>query len=195
MSYTYAIGARKRSIIHPTHKHAINKDLVKDAAVVLKQLVSEFLLLECGTDIGYPVERFAANFGKWESQTFKDDHATDCHAHLHVHLMPKAVEKLESKFTAIQGKVNDPVHYGIQNCIELETRRLTGLEVGDVKKSITRLENKLEERMTELEKKLEERITGFEKKLEERMTALENRLKKLDALLNHYGLGSITPKA
>lgn len=188
----------ERDLLFIPHKHAINKDLIKDVdfwTVVLKQLVSEFLLLECGADIGYPVERFAANFGKWESQTFKDDRATDCHAHLHVHLTPKAVEKLESKFEAIQGKVNDPVHYGIQNCIELETRRLTGLEVGDVKKGITKFENKLEERMVELEKKLEERMTGFEKKLEERMTTFENRLEKmLSALLNHHELGSITPE-
>ncbi|GET04029.1 hypothetical protein GLOIN_2v1783898 [Rhizophagus clarus] len=38
-----------------------------------------------------PIERFAINFGRWESETAKDKKAVDCHAHFHLHLNKEVV--------------------------------------------------------------------------------------------------------
>ncbi|GES82044.1 hypothetical protein GLOIN_2v1782595 [Rhizophagus clarus] len=87
--------------------------------------------------ITYPVECYSINFGSWESETAKDKNALKCHAHFHIHLSKVVVHNMEQKkdinnhyyYPAIHGKINDPFQHRMKDCVELETLRLSSLEI------------------------------------------------------------------
>ncbi|GBB90250.1 hypothetical protein RclHR1_17130002 [Rhizophagus clarus] len=123
-------------LVFPT-KHKTNKDLIKSEEFwvwVLHDLVKNFLGAFCSG--GYPLDSFAMNFGTWESELAKDKNAVDCHGHLHLCLKLDVVRKMEYKYLGIRGKVNDPYHYGLLDCKELETSRLISPEISEIKAGI-----------------------------------------------------------
>ncbi|CAG8581365.1 5243_t:CDS:1, partial [Diversispora eburnea] len=90
------------------NNHKTNRELVTNKrfwAWVLDQAVNVFLKNLCNDP--YPVEGFTMNFGKWES-------AMECHGHLHLQLTQNVVMKMENKYDAMRGKLNNPTNYGFQ---------------------------------------------------------------------------------
>ena len=74
-------------------------------------------------------------------------------------------------YPAIHGKINDPIQYGLKNCKELETLRLSGLEIVSINQELVNLNRKLDE----MDKKFNEKFDELNKKLYTFILLLWNR--------------------
>ncbi|PKY53461.1 hypothetical protein RhiirA4_471676 [Rhizophagus irregularis] len=108
--------------------HKNNKELAVDLDFwtwIFETFVSSYLVGEiCENTEHTPVELFALNFGSWEALETRNKQAKE--------------------FTAMYGKINNPKQYGIQNCMELESRYLISSEISALNTKVDRLENKLD---------------------------------------------------
>ncbi|CAI2201632.1 18754_t:CDS:1, partial [Funneliformis geosporum] len=127
-----------REILVAPREHKTNRQLIVSDLFwknILKEVVNE--LLWKFREQTYPVECYAINFGSWESETAKDKNALECHGHFHLHLNKVVVHNMEQEkgtdnlpiYPAIHGKVNDPYQYRMKDCVDLETLRLSSLEI------------------------------------------------------------------
>ncbi|RGB22566.1 hypothetical protein C1646_677744 [Rhizophagus diaphanus] len=126
-------------------KHKTNKELVKSKSFwlwVFEDVVNKFFGKFQPNE--YPVNCFALNFGEWESEESVDRYAINCHGHLHLQLKLELVKKMEEKFLAMRGKVDDPTHYGLKDCQELETSRLLSMENSRISHKLDLIFNTLE---------------------------------------------------
>jgi hypothetical protein len=135
---TYVVLSRQdhvREILVAPLDHKTNRELIVNRVfwnTTLKEVVKDFLWkFREETNPTYPVECYSINFGSWESETAKDKNALECHAHFHLHLNKVVVHNMEQTkdYPAIHGKVNDPFQYRMKDCVELETLRLSSLEI------------------------------------------------------------------
>lgn len=146
-------------------------------------MINKFLLKICKKP--YPVECFAINFGRWESETSKDENVVECHGHFHLHITEEVVDKMEQKqdknghamYPAMHGKVNDPIQYGMKNCKKLETSRLSGLEIVRINQELVDLNRKLDEmdkKFDEMNKKLTTFMESFSSLKKENRSIVNN---------------------
>jgi len=175
-----------RNLLISPINHRTNRDLVKDSSFwewILGDVINKFLLIICKNP--YPVERFAINFGKWESETSKDENVIECHDHFHLHITRKVVHKMEQKqdinghamYPAIHGKINDPIQYSLKNYKELETSRLSGLEIVSINQELVNLNRKLDEmdkKFDEMNKKLTTFMESFSSLKKENGSVVNN---------------------
>ena len=151
--------------------------------------INKFLLTICKKP--YPVECFAINFGRWESESSKDENVVECHGHFHLHITEEVVDKMERKqdingyamYPAMHGKVNDPIQYALKNCKELETSRLSSLEIAsinqelvDLNKKLNEMDKKLDKKFDEMDKKFNEKFDEMDKKFNEKFDEMNKKL-------------------
>lgn len=192
----YVILSRQehvREILIVPITHKTNRESVVDVSFwrfIVDNVVNQFLKK---FHLSYPVECYAINFGRWESETAKDKNALECHAHFHIHLDKNVVLGMEQKkdnngeyyYRAMHGKINDPVHYGMKNCKKLETSRLSSLEMIDVRKDVSGLVDKvngLDAKVNGLDKNvtnLRNDVSELDKKMSTFMQQIVNELSKL----------------
>jgi predicted metal-binding protein len=149
----------------------------------LGDAINKFLLIICKKP--YPVECFAINFGRWKSESSKDENVVECHGHFHLHITKEIVDKMEQKkdsngyavYPAMHGKVNDPIQYGMKNCKKLETSRLSGLEIVGINQELVDLNRKLDEmdkKFNEMNKKLTTFMESFSSLKKENGSVVNN---------------------
>lgn len=185
-----------RNLLISPINHRTNRDLVKDASFwewILGDVINKFLLTICKKP--YPVKCFAINFGKWESESSKDENVVECHAHFHLHITEEVVDKMERKqdkngyaiYPAMHGKVNDPIKYGLKNCKELETSRLSSLEIARINQELVDLNKKLDEMDKKLDKKFDEMDKKFNEKFDEMNKKLCTFMESFSSLKTEKG--------
>ena len=81
------------------------------------------------------IEAVAFNMGKWETANSNDplQYALDCHGHAHFLLTSSAFNALQAhtQYRPLIGRFRDPDGHLEDDCRELETARLLGIE-GDL---------------------------------------------------------------
>jgi len=81
------------------------------------------------------IEAVAFNMGKWETANSNDplQYALDCHGHAHFLLTSSAFSALQdyAQYRPLIGRFRDPDGHLEDDCRELETARLLGIE-GDL---------------------------------------------------------------
>jgi len=88
-----------------------------------KKLLEIEIHLKSVTGLAKVVERFALNFGLWESRLAQDSFSLECHGHAHIILTSEAQRILAtaSGFEAISGRPDDPPLYCLKDVEKLES--------------------------------------------------------------------------
>ena len=147
-----------RELLVFPREHKTNKQLVESSDFwwwILVKLVNGILKR-------YPIDGFAMNFGKWESELAKDKNAVDCHGHLHIYLKLETAKKMEEKYKSMQGKLEDPYNYDLLDCAELETLRLHSSEIPEIKKDV----KEIKKRLDQIDKKIDNRLNKMDNQID-----------------------------
>ncbi|CAM4757365.1 unnamed protein product [Rotaria magnacalcarata] len=124
-------------LLHPTPPwHIVNRELVclpifwSTAIYTCRLLRNELMGKKLLNDVKWPVDCIAINFAKWESASFNEKYAIDCHAHAHFLLTLDFIDQCDDGFfSPLKGRQDATPNYLKENVKLLESERLLSYEM------------------------------------------------------------------